>query len=326
MSNTKNMKNNKLLINIFSELYQIHSTLENTYEALSYKKIVDSLKKYDKPIKSSYALKNRPGFGDRTLKKVDEILTTGKLTLLEDLKKDKKIMARVEFQKILGVGPKLSKDWVLHKKIYSISELKKAVKSGNIQLTDMQKIGLKYFKDINKPITRKEIKKFEKDLKKTFKKNKNFKNLKVIIAGSYRRGKLISGDIDIIIVDPKIKSRYQLEKVYTDRMKQIIHYLKKEKIIKEIITISTNSSMVINKYNQKTDIKISPTNLLPFYLLYFSSGETFARKIRQDAKDRGYKLTQWGIFEGNRVIMNKADSEDEIFHKLGLIPVNVKNR
>ena len=106
------MKNKEKLIEIFNELYLLHTVLENKYEARSYKKIVDILTKYPNEIKSSNDLKGISGIGNRTLLKVDEILKTKKLKLLEELRKNKNIIARLELQKVLGIGPKLSKKLV----------------------------------------------------------------------------------------------------------------------------------------------------------------------------------------------------------------------
>src|SRR3972149_4493712 len=85
------MNSKNKIIEIFEELYLLHITLENIYEARSYKKIVDILKKYPYEIKSEKDLEGIPNIGKRTLIKVGEILRTGKLKLLEDMKNNKKI-------------------------------------------------------------------------------------------------------------------------------------------------------------------------------------------------------------------------------------------
>jgi len=315
---------NKKLIEIFDELHKIHLALENKYEAVSYKKIVDILKSYPKKITSSNDLKGIPGIGDRTLLKVDEILKTDKLRLLDDMKKDKKIIARVDLQKVLGIGPKLAKKLVERDHIMSVQELKKAVQSGKIELTHMQEIGLKYFNKLTTKIPRKEIttylKKFEKVL------HKKYPNVNVYMAGSYRRGKPFSGDIDMILVDNDIKTKYNINKSYI--FDDILQYLMKEGLIIEIINRSKNAMMGITNTYRHIDIKLSPKNLLPFYMLYFGSGEAFSREIRQKAKDKGYRLSEWGLYDikNNKIIMNKAKNEKNIFNKLDIKYVNPENR
>lgn len=318
------MSHKSKLIKIFQELYQIHSTLENHYEAKSYKTIVDILKSHSGDIKSSKDLENIPGIGKRTLLKVDEIINTGDLKLLKEMKKDKNIVARLELQKVLGIGPKLAKKLVLKNNITSIKDLKKSAKSGKINLTHMQTIGLEYYKFLKEPIPRKEITKYKQKLEKTI--HSHYPNMKVIVAGSYRRGKDYSNDIDIIITSPKLKTRYEVDKSYI--FDDIIHLLKKEGIIREIISRSSTSMMGITDTKRHIDIKIAPYNLLPFYLLYFGSGEAYSRQIRQKAKEKGYKLSEYGLYniKKGKMTMNSATTEEEIYKKLGIPYIEPKNR
>lgn len=68
-------------------------------------------------------------------------------------------------------------------------------------LTDMQKIGLKYFEDFVEKIPREEVAQLLERLKKTAYKviPNGEKVLSIIAAGSYRRGRKLCGDIDVLI-------------------------------------------------------------------------------------------------------------------------------
>lgn len=65
------------------------------------------------------------------------------------------------------------------------------------------------------------------------------------------------------------------------------------------------------------DVKIATKEQKPFYTLYFRSGEKFSRKIRKIAKDRGYKLNQYGLFKNGRRVPKKFMNEAEIVEFLG---------
>ncbi len=309
------------LIKIFNELYLIHTVLENRYEAQSYKKIVDALKKYPKNIENSSDLKNIEGIGNRTFLKIDEIIDTGKLKLLEDMKKDKTIKARFELQKVMGIGPKLSKKLV-DKGILNVKQLEKAHKKGDIELTHMQEIGLKYFDTLDTKIPRNEITTYKNNFEKTLK--QKFPEVEVHMAGSYRRGKPSSGDIDIILTTSKLKTRNELNR--SNIFDDILAFLIEKKLIIEIINKSSNNFMGITNTKRHIDIKIAPYNLLPFYLIYFGSGEIFSREIRQKAKEQGYKLSEFGIYKGNKIVMNKANNEKDIFNRLGIKYIKPENR
>lgn len=303
---------NDKIINIFNKLYLYHVALDNLYESRAYKKIIDILKKYPDKIKSGDQLKNINGIGQRTIDKIDEILKTGELQILNELEKDPKIRARLELQKVLGIGPKLAEKYV-NQGIMTIEDLKKS----DIQLTEMQKIGLKYFRELNESISRKELTNFFIDIEKILK--KKYKEILIIPAGSYRRGKSESGDIDLIL---SFKND-------SESLNNIIEYLKKKNMIIEVVSQGENSVITIAKYRNKIrhlDIKMAPYDLIPFFLLYFGSGITFAREIRQIAKEKGYKLNEFGLYKGNKKIMKKAKDEKEIFNKLGIEYVEPENR
>ncbi len=315
---------NKKLIQNFEELHEIHSVLNNIREAQAYKGVVKALKEYDGPINSSNDLKDVEGIGKRTLIKVDEIIKTGKLSILEDFKKDKNIMARLELWRILGIGPKMAEKFV-NQGITSRKELMEAYQKGKIKLDTRQIIGLKYYNKLNQPIKRAEITKYHKQLETNLK--KKYPKIQVIMAGSYRRGKSTSGDIDVIIAIPEIKT---MEDIINKRylFEDIVRLLRRDGLIIDIVTMGENNLMGINQNHRQVDIKLSPINLVPFFLLYFGSGEIFARKIRQRAKEKGYRLSEWGIQNKNtmKFIMNKANTEKNIFNTLGFDYVKPENR
>lgn len=312
---------NHNLIKIFSELCSIHTVLENKYEAQSYKKIIDILKTYPTEIKNSTDLKNIDGIGNRTIIKIDEILSTGKLKLLEDMKKDRTIKSRFELQKVIGIGPKLSKK-LIDLGIHNIKDLKKAHQRGDVKLTHMQIIGLKYYDTLTTKIPRNEITLYKNRLAKFL--YKEFPDVQIHMAGSYRRGHKNSGDIDIILTTPQIETKNDL--FNSNIFREIVEKLLDKRLIIDIINQSSYNFMGITDTERQIDIKFSPHNLLPFYLIYFGSGESFSKKIRQSAKNSGYKLSEWGVYKGNKIVMNQAKNEREIFDRLGLKFVKVENR
>ena len=291
------MKNEKI-IKIFDELHNIYKSLGNTYRERAYKKIINKLKTLDKEIKTSNELKGIEGFGNRTLIKIDEILKTNKLKLLEELKKkNKSINVRIELQKIYGIGPKLANKYVSEYNLKSIDDFKKLVKEKKIKLTEQQMIGLKYYKDLLKPIPRNEIKLFTNKLQKTL--HKKFKTLHVLPMGSYYRGEKTSGDIDLIIYDKTIKTKNDLLKstIFND----IVDYLQEDSIIIDILSRGYNNISAIVKTDKNNirqmDIRFSPYDLLEYFILYFGSGEELSRKMRLEAKEQGYKLSEWGLIK-----------------------------
>ncbi len=312
------------LIEIFTKLYNIYLTKSNNFRSKSYKKLVSTLKQYPQPIYTYNDAKKIPNITSKSLSKIREIIDTNHLKQLNSLQKeDPNINAKIQLQSVLGIGSKFAEELV-NMNIKSVAELQEKYRMKKVKLTKMQEIGLKYYKTLTEPIPHKEITEYINKLRKSM--QQLDKNAVIIGAGSYLRGKEYSGDIDIILSFSSIKSHD--EWLNKNRIDEVIWQMNKDKLLKEVITKGHNNMMGITEPNKRQiDLKIAGYQAIPFYLLYFGSGEEFARKIREYAKKKGWKLNEWGITDkSGKTIMNSADNEEEIFAKLGYNFVKPQNR
>ena len=242
----------------------------------------------------------------------------------ENIKEKNNLNAMQIFQNIWGVGPKLSKE-IVSKNILSIKNLKKAIKNNKIKLTNQQKIGLKYYKDLSIKIDKNEIDEYTNYFKNTF---KNYP-IEIFNAGSYRSGQEFSSDIDLIITlndgsDPNLLKNLN---------NQFYKKLLKENVVYENIISSKNINIYIvklkdKKYFRKLDVIFIEKKNLPWYLLYFGSSVEFSKKIRGIASKLGYKLNQKGLFDkktGIKIDFNPKN-EKEIFKFLNIKYVSPINR
>lgn len=312
------------LIEIFTKLYNIYLTKSNNFRSKSYKKLVSTLKQYPHPIYTYDDAIKIPNITQKSLAKIHEIIDTNHLKQLNSLQKeDPDINTKIQLQSILGIGSKFAEELV-NMNIKSVAELREKYRMKKVKLTKMQEIGLKYYETLHEPIPHKEITEYINKLRKSV--QQLDKNAVIIGAGSYLRGKEYSGDIDIILSFPSIKIHD--EWLNKNRIDEVIRQMKKDKLLKEVITKGHNNMMGITEPNKRQiDLKIAGYQAIPFYLLYFGSGEEFARKIRGYAKKKGWKLNEWGITDkSGKTIMNSADNEEEIFAKLGYNFVKPQNR
>ena len=307
------LKSNENIIYIFHELYEIYSAIGDKFRAKSYKKVVDTLSKYPNKItiKTLDDIDELKGFGQKTITKIREILETGHLKLLDQLMKKPDIRAYLELQKVLGIGPQFSRKLIKKYGIRSVEQLKKAK---NVSLTKTQRIGLKYFDEFNTPIQRSYMLKYKNNLQKQMR-DAIDPAAELILAGSYLTEKKFANDIDIIAITKK-------------KSADIAKYLLESGNAREIINSGAHSIMFVSKDKKHVDLKIvADRGLIPFYLIYFGSGATFAREIRLHAKKMGYKLNQYGLFDkSGNLVMGSAKSDKEIFDKLGLKYVKAANR
>jgi len=199
-----------------------------------------------------------------------------------------------ELIKIPGFGTKIIKQYI-----------KDDINPDNIptkKLTRTQKIGLKYWKKMQKRIPRKNIKQIVKKIQNSFP-DGLIEKFKVV--GSYRRKQKDSGDIDILIISKTNSLLNYIAKNNNDYVDYLSYGQKKISFLHKW-----------SKYIAQVDIRIINEQSWSTALLYFTGSKMFNVKIRSIAKLKGYKLNEYGLyFEGKRININ---SEKDIFDKLGI--------
>ncbi len=322
--NKKNINYKDKIINIFETILNFHQTLgkkgniQTKYRISSYQKALISLKKVKK-IKSMNDIKDIPYIGKGFQEKINEIIETGSLKMFDEIENDPQFKAIHLFEQIWGIGVEKARDIVLNNKIYTIEDLKEEVKKGKIELNEQQMKGLEYYEELKERIPRNEITNFTKYLQKIFKKYK----IKIENAGSYRLGKKDSGDIDIIMSIPKYNQHTDYAKL--EFVENIINDLYKKNILKYIFSKGMKKIICIiedpiTKKIRQMDMLFIDEKDLPWFLLYFGSNKEFSKKIRRDAIEKGYKLSESGIY--NRKTGKKKNfepkTERNIFNYLEL--------
>jgi len=287
---------NQGMIVLFTEFRDYHKAKGNIYQYRAYENIIEAISGIPK-IKSADDVKGKTGIGEGALMKIAEYLKTGQMHELEEIRGNKNVAALLALEKIYGVGPKIAADWAA-KGYSTVAQIKKAHDDGSLQLTKQQAIGIKYFKDLAHPIPRKDAIKMFAQFKR------KLPGLEVELMGSFgmkEPGKQEGKDIDILVIDAK--------------MGEIVQSLG-DWIVCEA-ELGEKMGVFLMKFPGyprvvHVDVKIATKEQKPFYTLYFRSGEKFSRKIRKIAKDRGYKLNQYGLFKNGRRVFKKFRDEAEI--------------
>jgi DNA polymerase/3'-5' exonuclease PolX len=339
---------NALIIDQFSQLVKqieaeyLNSQVENDIKEMKMhkfrlqkvKSILAILRKIDFEITDPDDLKGIRDIGKGTISRIKEILETGHLSELKgkyDKKKQAKIDSIQELQKVIGIGSSNAKKLVTQYNIRSIAELKKAIKTGKIKVNKVILLGLKYYGIVEGNIPRKEIIDIEKYLTSEAKKIDT--NLEIMICGSYRRGKKTSGDVDVLIYHPKVKTS-----------KQIIHPQKYnlKPYLEVFVDELTNDGFLLDNMTDKNynikymgfckyksnpvrriDIRYIPYNSLPTAMLYFTGPYELNTIMRTAAKKRGMILNEYGLYKIDKDHADirtpiKITSEADVFKTLGM--------
>ena len=140
--------------------------------------------------------------------------------------------------------------------------------------------------------------------------------IKFNIAGSYRRGRQFSRDIDLLISQGNYKSAETL----WSRITKLLNRSKKIKLLKPYQTGSARYTLVIklNNWRIKTDVFITQPDEYIFALLYATGSGAFNMIMRAQAKRKGYLLNQKGLYNRQTGRPIQITTEKDIFRKLNM--------
>ena len=299
-------KRNNIMM-IFGKLYQYE---KGSFKARAYGNAINSLKMVtDDSELTDENLMKMNGVGQSLLTKIKEIMSTGTCSLYEKIK-DYKDPKKV-FEDIHAVGPKKAKELV-DMGFKTIDELRNAPNVNNI-LNDKQKIGLQFYDDILARIPRGEIVSHEEILKSMLKKVDP--NAELTIAGSYRRGKSESGDIDVLLKSKDKKTYKKFIEILTD-----IKYLHPDHLAvgpKKYNGLAKLPNCLIHR---RIDIMYTTPAEYPFAILYFTGSMEFNAKMRGLALEKGLSMNEYSLKDSNtkKVIDHKFNVEKDIFDYLGM--------
>lgn len=170
------------------------------------------------------------------------------------------------------------------------------------------------------------------------------KNLIIEICGSYRRGALDCGDIDILITH---KTKKNLEGI----LQNIVKKLHEEEFLTEDLSFGSSSDKYMgvccisrpfgSGIHRRIDIQTIQLEQWPLAILYFTGSSHFNRSMRLWARKNGFSLSektlQKRFFMSRRYSGSKEDdilgecipikTEKDVFEALGLsyIPPNQRN-
>ena len=302
---------NEDFISILGQLSTIESKKGEHFRARAYKKAQETIMSFSEDITSVDQLKDQPGIGKTILAKLQEYIDTGALAKIEK-EKDK---PEYILSNVYGIGPKKAEELV-GLGITNIAQLRQRQDE---VLNAVQKVGLKYYEDIEERIPRSEIDEYHLIFDAIFQDiHKTDPSMKYEIVGSYRRGAQQSGDIDVIITSSQSSS-----------YKRFVDTLIEQHIILEILSRGSHKCLVIAKLLTKTvarrvDFLYASPKEYPFSVLYFTGSKEFNTVMRGHALKLGYSMNEHGFSKmdgkqkAEQLISDVFTTELDIFNFLGM--------
>ncbi|XP_075222857.1 DNA polymerase lambda-like [Lycorma delicatula] len=321
--NETNLHRNQLIINELRKLADAFRSQGDQWRSYSYEKAISAIKNYNKEITSYEEAKNLPGIGDRMALKVKEMLEEGHIRKVDEICGDEKSKVLDLFSGVWGAGPATVQAWY-QQGFRTLEDLQ--VKA---TLTKQQKVGLKYYNEIQDRMPRSEVENIAEIVK--MKVLCIDKSLKLILCGSYRRGKEMCGDVDIVIVRPDhITSNnvlYMLHKELTN-----IGF-----ITDDLTTLEPNGNEKKflgmcklpgeNQKHRRLDIFVVKESESATGIMHYTGSALFNRSIRLLATRKGMCLSEHALSTDvirvgtevkNAGVILPTPTEESIFEHLGL--------
>ncbi|XP_004298590.1 PREDICTED: DNA polymerase lambda-like [Fragaria vesca subsp. vesca] len=318
---------NSNITQIFGKLVNIYRALGDDRRSFSYYKAIPVIERLPFKIQNQEQVKGLPNIGKSMQDHIQEIVTKGKLSKLEHFETDEKVRTISLFGEVWGIGPATAQK-LYEKGHRTLDDLK-----NEESLSSSQKLGLKYFDDINQRIPRNEAQEMEHLLQKAG--EDVLPGVDIVCGGSYRRGKASCGDLDIIITHPDGNS-------HKGFLPKYVKHLKDMKFLREDLVFSLHSEegteSGVDTYfglctypgrelRHRIDIKVYPREIYVFALIHWTGNDVLNRRLRVLAESKGFLLDDDGLFPATRGSLGqrgmrgseslKFDTEKEVFEFLG---------
>src|SRR3989344_678822 len=303
----KNQEVAKLLYDI-ADMMEIRG--EMIFKIVAYRRAaqaVESLSRDIEDVWRQHALEDVPGIGKGIAEKISEYLEKGKLGYLDELRKG----LPPGFEELLaieGIGPKKVKMFHERLRIRNVKELEKAAKQG--KLRKIPTLGEKTEQNILHAIEAAKKRGgrmllgyallVADEIIAELKKNADVDRIST--AGSLRRMKETIGDIDILVTSARPNS--------------VLKYFTRMKGVSGVIAQGPTKASVRLASGMQVDLRVLKDMEYGSALMYFTGSKEHNVALRKIAIAKRMKLSEYGLFQGNKFVAGRA--EQEVYKKLGL--------
>ncbi len=285
---------------------------ENPFRVRAYENAARIIATYPRSIeemvRAGEDLTKLPHIGEKIAKKIEEIVTTGRMSALEKYQK-KFPKGLLEILAIPGLGPKRVRELYEMLGIDSLDALREAAQQHKIRELPgfSEKLearileGVMMRKQEGRRFLYVDAEPYAEDFVAYMERSPAVK--KAIIAGSYRRRKETVGDLDMVVVT-------------TSPQAVTKHFVAYEKC-KEVIVEGESRTTIVLENDLQVDLKTARPSDYGTTLDYFTGSRAHTLALRKMAKERGWKVNEYGIFDENGVDIS-GRTEKSFYKAFGL--------
>lgn len=300
----------KSVIEVFEEIGTLLEIKgENPFKSKAYYNAAKTLSGIDnlEEIIKNKRLKEIKGIGEALSKKIEEYSETGRIDYYEELKKEIP-PSLLELTTIPNLGPKKIK--VLYDKLgvtnageleYACRENRLVVLPGFGEKTQEKILkGIEFAKKHKGEFLFGDVFFLAESIKERF--ATVVGSSSVEICGSIRRRKEIVKDIDILVCG--------------DDHERLSSFFVSLPEVDEVLLKGDTKTSCRLQSGVEADLRVVSEAEFPFALLYFTGSKEHNVRLRSISKKKGWKLNEYGLFEGDNPI--SLYNEEEIYRALGL--------
>ncbi len=248
-----------------------------------------------------------PGIGEDLAKKIAEIVTTGHCSFLEKLEKQTP-PALTELLKVPGLGPKRVKALWHELDVETVAQLARAAREGRIRTIPgfAEKTEARILEAIQAQLAA--VPRFQIVIAAQYAAPlvRYLEGVpgvrRVVVAGSFRRGKDTVGDLDVLATA-------------TAESPVMEHFTAYDEVA-EVLSQGPTRATVILRAKLQVDLRVVAEASYGAALHYFTGSKPHNIAIRRLGQAMGLKINEYGVFRGKERIA--GETEESVYAAVGL--------
>ncbi len=285
---------------------------ENPFRVRSYRRAAQTINRYPEPldeVASDGRLEEIAGIGKGIAEKVFELLDTGELSILDDVRAELPA-GLLDLLQVPGLGPKKVKQLWEALGVTRPAELAAACKEERVRA--LPKMGAKSEAKILKAIDSLEraqtiyllgqARPWAEWLVEELEALDEVE--RAAYAGSTRRGKETVGDIDVLVASTEPED--------------VMEWFRSLPGLQEVIVSGTTKTSVYWHDGIQVDLRVVPIESFGAALQYFTGSQAHNVRVREMASSQEYKVNEYGIFKNESGERVGGEEEEDIYTALGL--------
>lgn len=253
------------------------------------------------------SLTELPGIGKDLAQKIITIVQTGELPQLNELR-EKIPPGVVEMLRIPGLGPKKVKALFEELKIESLEQLREAAERGDVaQLKGFGKKtataileGIEEVKQVGRRFLISDAKAAADEIVADLLQLESVRQ--ATACGSLRRRRETCGDLDVLAT--------------ASDSSEAMDYLEHHPRVEKVLARGETKQRVRLKMGIEMDLRVVPDESYGAAMQYFTGSKEHNIVIRRRAQERGLKINEYGVFDGEDLVAGRT--EEDVYAAVGL--------